>query len=325
MKTITRIVLFAIVALNAGCAPLTVRLMPRDVILEISAAQLEPGHALRCTVQAPPETTVFLEGFGQRLAVPAVIDSVGDAHAGKTAGQGMALSRTVTPSADLQQRNWPADRYEAFLAIPMEATADVYTVTLTAHAADGRTIVKHARVGVLPRTPDVIVRLWIRNFEKYDFDTESAMMAASREKARPIAPAGRIIALMWPVTGRISELFGVRRIYNNGVKEWYHGGIDIAAPGGTPIYAPAPGEVVLCRNFSAHGKTTLIHHGCGVITTYLHQQAILVNEGQWVKTGDLIGKVGSTGSSTGNHLHFQINVNTVKVDPFDFLEPQPQM
>jgi len=114
---------------------------------------------------------------------------------------------------------------------------------------------------------------------------------------------------------RVSSAFGTRRSYNAQPARSYHEGIDFAAAEGTPVYAPAAGRVVLAQELTVRGKGVLIDHGWGVLSGYFHLSRIEAQAGQEVAPGDLIGRVGSTGLSTGNHLHWEIRVRSVPVDP----------
>jgi len=114
---------------------------------------------------------------------------------------------------------------------------------------------------------------------------------------------------------RVSSPFGRRRSYNGQPARSYHEGIDFAAPKGTPVYAPAAGRVVLAEELTVRGNGVLIDHGWGVVSGYFHLSRTEVKVGQEVGSGDLIGRVGSTGLSTGNHLHWEIRVRAVPVDP----------
>jgi murein DD-endopeptidase MepM/ murein hydrolase activator NlpD len=98
-----------------------------------------------------------------------------------------------------------------------------------------------------------------------------------------------------------------------------HAGIDLAAPGGTPYHAVARGKVILARSNGGYGQCIMIDHGGGVVSVYGHSSAILVREGQIVEAGDVIGKVGNTGYSFGDHLHLEIRVNDEQQDPIPFL------
>ncbi len=115
----------------------------------------------------------------------------------------------------------------------------------------------------------------------------------------------------WPTTSP----YGVRRSYNGGPVRSYHTGQDIAAPEGTPVYAPAPGVVVLAEPLFVRGNAVIIDHGAGVTSNYWHLSEMLVEPGQEVTPGEIIGRVGTTGLSTGAHLHWEMRVFGVPVDP----------
>lgn len=119
-----------------------------------------------------------------------------------------------------------------------------------------------------------------------------------------------------PVTGRISGLFGAQRIYR-GTPGSYHGGMDIAAVTGTPFVAPADGVVVLAATeaFTLEGHLLMIDHGMGLNSAFLHCSQLLVKEGDRVKQGQVIGKVGATGRASGPHLHWGMKWNNARVDP----------
>ncbi|XUU61451.1 M23 family metallopeptidase [Erythrobacter sp. HA6-11] len=124
---------------------------------------------------------------------------------------------------------------------------------------------------------------------------------------------------IWPVKGRISGLFGSQRIYR-GEPGSYHSGLDIAPGAGTPFVAPADGVVVLAATgFSLEGNLLIIDHGMGLNSAFLHAQSLAVKEGDAVKQGQMIGRVGSTGRSSGPHLHWGIKWNDARLDPLLFL------
>ena len=123
-----------------------------------------------------------------------------------------------------------------------------------------------------------------------------------------------------PLKGELTSHFGYRRHpLGGGIR--YHRGIDIAAPDGTPIRAAASGRIVAVFNSTAHdlGRHILIKHNDIYETCYGHLSRILVSMGQWVQKGDIIGREGSTGSSTGPHLHFEIHRNKAAVNPLAYL------
>ena len=114
--------------------------------------------------------------------------------------------------------------------------------------------------------------------------------------------------------------FGTRRSYNGSEYRYYHTGLDLYGNSETPVLAPAPGIVVFAGQLTVRGNTTYIDHGWGVYTGYLHQSEILVQPGDQVETGETIGMVGATGRVTGAHLHWEIWVGGVPVDPMEWTE-----
>lgn len=127
-------------------------------------------------------------------------------------------------------------------------------------------------------------------------------------------------AFIKPNKGRISTIYGVRRYYNGKfAHDYYHRGVDYAGATGSPVMAPANGRIALVgrvnQGFLVHGNIIGIDHGHGVITTYLHLSRISVKEGDFVKSGQVIGAVGSTGAVTGPHLHWGLYVQGESVDP----------
>jgi murein DD-endopeptidase MepM/ murein hydrolase activator NlpD len=122
-----------------------------------------------------------------------------------------------------------------------------------------------------------------------------------------------------PYIGVINSEYGVHRSYNQGVYENYHYGTDFGGGVGIEIWAPAPGKVVYAGPFEIRGNVTIIDHGWGIYTGYFHQSEILVAVGDQVEIGQVIGLVGGTGRVSGAHLHWEVWVNGVSVEPMDWL------
>jgi len=125
-------------------------------------------------------------------------------------------------------------------------------------------------------------------------------------------------AFIQPNEGKVFPNFGQRRIYNDAPRST-HAGVDIAAPQGDPIRAANAGKVVLASHLYLSGNAVIIDHGLGVFSFYGHMSKLLVKRGQAVGKGDIIGKCGTTGRSTGPHLHWAVRVFDSRVDPFSLL------
>lgn len=124
---------------------------------------------------------------------------------------------------------------------------------------------------------------------------------------------------LWPVTGgTLSSGFGQRG-------RSFHDGIDISAPAGTDVLAAEDGEVIYSDSLRGYGNCIIVRHTDGLATVYAHNQSNRVREGQRVRRGDVIGKVGDSGRTTGNNLHFEVRQDNVAHDPLYFLPPVEQV
>ena len=150
---------------------------------------------------------------------------------------------------------------------------------------------------------------------------ENALIRKARDESG-LSPWFETGFLM-PAEGRISGIFGSQRILN-GEPRNPHNGLDIAAPTGTPVVAAADGVVSLTHeDMYFSGKTVMIDHGLGLETVYIHMSKIHVEDGQQVRQGDLIGEIGSTGRSTGPHLHWGVSWYSTRLDPETILDVLP--
>ena len=128
---------------------------------------------------------------------------------------------------------------------------------------------------------------------------------------------------MKPAQGPTSSPFGLKRFFNGQARR-PHSGLDIAAPRGSNIIAPADGKIILTGNFFFNGNSIFIDHGQGLITMYCHMDILERKQGDVVKAGEVIGKVGSTGRATGPHLHWTVSLNNTRIEPLLFLSaPNP--
>lgn len=122
----------------------------------------------------------------------------------------------------------------------------------------------------------------------------------------------------YPVKGNITSTFGWRKNpFGRGYE--FHTGIDIEAPYGTPVLATADGKVVFVGNLPDYGKTVIVKHPSGYSTLYAHLSSMEIKEGQFIKAGQILGRVGSTGRSTGPHLHYEVILENKTLDPMKFL------
>ena len=165
--------------------------------------------------------------------------------------------------------------------------------------------------------------LTIKNKRKVNPNAEDSKRIASertrKTKARKQFSENQPkVDFIWPVTGRISSIFGLRRFFNEQERR-PHSGLDIAASEGTPIKAAADGTVIDAGDFFFSGNMIYIDHGQGIISLYAHLSKISVKPGDVVRQGDIIGEVGQTGRVTGPHLHFAVYANQALIDPIFML------
>jgi murein DD-endopeptidase MepM/ murein hydrolase activator NlpD len=181
---------------------------------------------------------------------------------------------------------------------------------------DGQTVALHIepraydieRVdGLPPRTvtPDPEAAERIRE--------EAQMVSSARQRRANRADYAN--GFEWPAQGRISGVYGSQRVLN-GEPRRPHFGVDVAAPAGTPVYAPAAGVITLTHpDMYYSGGTIILDHGHGLSSTFLHLSEVLVEAGTTVRRGDLIGRIGATGRASGPHLDWRMNWLDRRVDP----------
>ncbi len=148
-------------------------------------------------------------------------------------------------------------------------------------------------------------------------ETQRALLGRASALLASYTPPKPSDSYIWPLSGRLTSYFGRRNISVNG--NTFHAGLDIAAKTGTPIAASRPGTVTKASWGGSYGYVVYLDHGDGSQSRYAHQSQLNVRVGQYVNQGDIIGYVGSTGASTGPHLHFEIRFNGRSVDPLGYL------
>lgn len=123
---------------------------------------------------------------------------------------------------------------------------------------------------------------------------------------------------VWPAAGWVTSAFGWRTSKFTGKRE-FHKGLDISAPQGTPVYSPAAGKIVFSGRDGSYGLSIKISHNSNLLTRFAHMHSIEVKMGQTIERGELIGYVGNTGRSTGPHLHYEVRLAGVPVDPSRYI------
>jgi murein DD-endopeptidase MepM/ murein hydrolase activator NlpD len=157
------------------------------------------------------------------------------------------------------------------------------------------------------------------DLSKYKVDTEFKELKDLDQFIEEITPYLEAYPSILPAKGRITSEMGWRRNPFSSSRSEFHAGIDIAADIGTDVVATGNGTVIYAAYKNGYGYLVIIDHGFGIHTYYAHNSSLLVEEGDNVKRGDIIAKSGSTGYSTGPHVHYEIRLNNVPQDPLEYI------
>jgi len=149
-------------------------------------------------------------------------------------------------------------------------------------------------------------------------DEEISLLVRTTSSFNPIKSWGNSLSL--PAAATMNGVFGTIRSYNGSAFDRFHRGVDFAGAPGTPVLAAADGTVVLADALNIRGNAIVIDHGWGVYTLYAHQNTMFVSPGEVVASGQAIGTIGSTGRITGPHLHWEVWLNGVSVDPLQWVQ-----
>lgn len=205
----------------------------------------------------------------------------------------------------------------AIVGVPLDATPGPHKVTVATPKGQ-RSLAFTVRTKQYPER-----HLTVPNQRHVDpnpqdlarYRRERALQDAGYALRTPVRPD--LVPFTLPAVGRKSSPFGARSFFN-GKPRSPHSGLDIAAPTGTPVWAPAPSTVAVVGDFFFNGKTVILDHGGGLVTMYCHLSRVDVTEGQNLPRGQVIGAIGKTGRATGAHLHWTVRVGGVAVDPVQF-------
>lgn len=265
-------------------------LFPGGTEVEIVAPQLEPGQIILARLGQAPEI--------ERVSIR-FLDNVYELGPKERALETFAL-----------------------IGLDLDIKAGPYEMDISVFLRDGRTEELRHTVPVGGRDFPV-KKLWVK--EQYVKPPPEVQARIQRE-AEILEMAYSASAERWlgegaferPHPGEMAFNFGEKRIYNN-VPRSAHSGMDIEVPYGSPVRASNSGRVVLAKDLYFSGKTVIIDHGLGLFTTYCHFSSLKVSRGDAVKKGSVIALAGSTGRSTGPHLHWAVRLHGCRVDPVALL------
>ena len=258
---------------------------PPASTLEVVRQSLQQGGYLLATV--PLSSTVTLGG----QTVPVIPDGQGRAH--------------ILLGFD---RFEPATRWLKVCSAPAVCTSKKLTIATRTYATQNVRGAPKAKV-----EPDAAA------LKRMAADNRAIGVARSVAVANAADNDGFRQIFKKPSVGPTSGVYGSRRLFDGKERSW-HKGHDYAAPTGTPVYAPASGTVRLARDTFMNGNLVMIDHGARLTSVYAHLNKIAVRDGQQVQVGDKLGEVGSTGRSSGPHLHWGMYVNGVAIDPVLWLQ-----
>ena len=205
------------------------------------------------------------------------------------------------------------EQWLAIVGIPLNAKIGMQTLTVK---SAGKTIKKSFEIAdkAYPTQHIEIKDKRKVNPTNYDMKRINAEKALINGALKYWTEGDVALNFIWPIEGRVSGLFGRRRVFN-GQPRNPHSGMDIAAPTGTEIHAPADGVIRNTGDYFFNGNTVFIDHGQGLVTMFCHMNSIGVKAGQVIKQGEVIGTVGMTGRVTGPHLHLGVSLNDTRVEP----------
>lgn len=293
---------------NLNYLPGTGRALPGDVLLIAGAGSQGPGSLPGEITQVQVTPLPFVQGKASVIKLQA--DQ-------PLSIQGQLMDRSL--SFFLQEDG----RYVAIQGVHAMLPPGAYPLTLSGQLEDGTPFGFSQLVQVndggyiyeeIPGVDPVTLDPSVNKPEDEQWKALTEPITSQRLWEGPFKfPSPSHFYDCWPST------FGRRRSYNQSGYNYFHTGLDVCGQVGTEIYAPAVGEVVFTGELTVRGNAIMVNHGWGVYSGFMHLSEILVEIGDWVEPGQLIGKVGDTGRVTGPHLHWEIWAGGVQVDPLDWL------
>jgi hypothetical protein len=268
--------------------------------LAASAAAASPG----APPFAPLSVSVAPEDARPGDAVLVRVRGAAEEPAGTVAGRPLAFWRA-------------RGEWRALAPLPIELAPGLAAATVEVGGARLEAPLRVVEPGFASRSLTVEPR-FVEPPPEVRARVEADRKAFAKAYDRPFSPPRFRGAFGWPRQAGITGRFGDQRVFN-GKAASVHYGLDLAGPRGAPIHAANDGEVVLVRDAYLSGKSVVLWHGADVYTIYFHLDRILVSAGAKVKKGQRIGRLGSTGRSTGPHLHWSARVGGLLVDPESLL------
>jgi murein DD-endopeptidase MepM/ murein hydrolase activator NlpD len=286
---------------------------------------LQVGQTLKIPGVSPAKPEKLPAPFASiELSEPTIIQ-------GRTLIIQVKLSAAATLSGDFDNRpiffnDSGNGQFWGITAIHALTEPKIYPLKLTANLADGSQVTALKNVNVI-EGPYGVENIQVDEQREELLDPEVIQMEQARLdnlwsqiSLRPLWQ-GAFRYPMPPDTLRLTSYFGTRRSYNEESEfASFHTGTDFGGDVGAPIYAPAAGKVVLAEKLIVRGNAVVIDHGLGVFSGYWHQNQLAVVVGQEVQPGDLIGFIGDTGLVTGPHLHWEIRLNGLAVEPLQWVQ-----
>ncbi len=240
---------------------------------------------------------------------------------------GYPLDVTMTLDGQPLDVFWTGSSYEALFSFGLDEKPGSHTLAISASdSTTGAAISDTTTITVGSfsyRDEQVSIPYSLRNLLDPKLNQSEAEKLAAIYKAR-----SRPVSFDWPFVipvpgGIVTSRYGGNRVFNGGVLATRHTGIDFRRFIGEPVTATADGRVAAAEHFDIHGNVVILDHGYGVFSMYAHLSQILVQPGDLVRQGQIIGLAGATGRTNGPHLHFEIIVYGNEVDPLKWLALAP--